>query len=405
VALRVKCKCGKVLAVSSKLADKRIACPACKAPFRIPLAKFPTNGKSATARAPSAASPKAPVIQTAQAAVAQTPARVELEPAIADLSGTIGVSPSGVFGEIELEGAPKTMLPPAPVAVDVGDPVELSYARDHVASTLPAATGRMASAAIEGPKRTYWSDAFGSFVYPFRSAGNIINFIVISVIAVIAVPMSFVVVNLGVIGFALIFGIFVIFGWLRAMYLSVVQDTAAGSDDMPGIKMEDGFLEDVIKPAFKYMGSYAVALAPAALYLIGMFAGLIPSQMQSAFILYAWVIGGFFIWPIVLMLFAFNALDMIYRVDLIFATIFRTIGPYLSLWFMLLVVGAFSLLPSIASLLTKLGLNVTLPLPSNNSPVGLVLFRILDVYFSIVTMRLVGLYYLHFKRRFAIVLE
>ncbi len=402
MALRVKCKCGKVLAVSSKLADKRITCPGCKKPFLIPLAKFLSAEKPAAATVQRAASPTAArpqAGQTARGPVATNSAPADLEPVIADLSGTIGVSPSGIFGEIELDGSSAaSFLPPAPVAVDVGDPVELSYAREHVSSTMPAATSRQVSAAIEGPKRTYWSDALRSFVYPFSSGGNVANLIVISIISLIVIPLHFA-------GFYGLFGVFIIFGWVRAMYLSVVQDTAAGSDDMPGIKMEDGFLEDIIKPAFKYIGSYAVALLPAAAYTIGMATGLVPGAMQSEFILLAWIAGGIFLWPVFLMLFAFGALNMIHRVDLIFATIFRTIVPYLSLWLMLLLVGFLSTLPWLGDILDDLNINITLPALPDLGLAGKIIYLILDVYFSIVSMRLIGLYYLHFKRRFAIVME
>lgn len=405
MALRVKCKCGKTLNVPSKLADKKIACPGCKKPFRIPLAKFQSAGKPPGAPQPAAspASSKPSVVQVGHAPVAASPPSAQLDLEIADLSGTIGVSPSGVFGEIELDGSGAAHGPIAPIAVDVGDPVELPYARENVAATSPI--GRRAGAGIESPKRNYWTDAAGSFVYPFRNVGNILNFIAIAGVTLLGIPISFVIFHLGFIAILLLFGLLIIFGWVRSMYLNVVQETAAGSDDMPGIRLEDGLYEDVVKPALKYTGSYAVALTPAIAYLIGMASGLIPASMQSEYILLAWVAGGLFLWPIILMLFSFNALDMIYRVDLIFATIFRTIVPYLSLWFMLLLVGAISTLPTWGSLLSRVGLNITLPLPSGDSLEGMILFRILDVYFSIVTMRLIGLYYLHFKRRFAIVME
>ncbi len=395
MALRVKCKCGKLLDIPSKLADKRIACPGCKKPFRIPLAKFQSPGQAAPAAAPSPARPSAAA--PARAPVLANAPSMNVEPDIADLSGMIGVSPSGVFGEIELEGSPPAALPPAPRAIDVGDPVELPYARENPSSALQP-TSRRISAAIEGPRRSYWSDAIGSLMYPFRSGGNIANFIVIAIIALVAIPLGFV-------GFYGLFGVFIIFGWIRALYLSVVQDTASGSDDMPGVKMEDGFLEDIIKPAFKYMGSYAVALLPAIAYTLGMAGGMVPASMQSEYVLLAWIAGGLFIWPIFLMLFAFSALDMIYRVDLIFATIFRTLGPYLSLWGMLLLVTLLSMLPSLSGIFSALNIPITVPSLPDYGIATDAIYKVLDVYFSIVTMRLIGLYYLHFKRRFAIVLE
>lgn len=400
MALRVKCKCGKILNVSSKLADKRITCPGCQRPFTIPIAKFQAAVKpghpAAKPSTSSAAAQPPPIIQTAHAPALKMVPQPIPEPVIADLSGTIGLSSSGAFGEIQLEGPPAAVHASAPPAVDVGDPVELSYARDNVAPA-PIIGGRV-SAAIEGPKRTYWSDALGSLLYPFRSGGNAANFLVIGFLCLSSYGLQFV----GIFGFI---GSLIIFGWVRAMYLSVVQETASGTDDMPGIKMEDGFLEDIIKPAFKYIGSYAVALLPAAAYLIGMASGMVPDSMQSGIALMAWIAVGIFIWPIILMLFAFSALDMIYRVDLIFATIFRTWLPYLSLWVMLLLVGFLSMLPWLGDALTAMNLGIALPSTPKLGLTGDLIFVILDVYFSIITMRLIGLYYLHFNRRFAIVME
>src|SRR5205814_2395851 len=91
---------------------------------------------------------------------------------------------------------------------------------------------------------------------------------------------------LGILGIGILCGSlfcrFIVFGWIRSMYLTVVVDTAAGSEDLPSIRIEDGLWEDVFKPAFRYIGAYACALLPTALYLIASSLGIVPNKLQTS---------------------------------------------------------------------------------------------------------------------------
>jgi hypothetical protein len=63
-------------------------------------------------------------------------------------------------------------------------------------------------------------------------------------------------------------------------------------------------------------------------------------------------------------------------------------------------------LPLAGKLLVQAGLNINLPtLPQFGGLTGNVLFNICDLYLGIVAMRLIGLYYLHFKKRFTLIME
>lgn len=85
MALRVKCKCGKALKVSSKLADRKMACPHCKRPFRIPAAKFRTIEERTVAR-PSQSDILTPLDDDAATLSVERPV---------PLSGTLPVTPAG----------------------------------------------------------------------------------------------------------------------------------------------------------------------------------------------------------------------------------------------------------------------------------------------------------------------
>lgn len=407
MALRVKCKCGKVLQVSSKLADKRVSCTGCGAGFVLPKSRFviakkppspanaPSSGSAGAAR-PSPAPPPVPSARMPRAdELDKAPADLNLE--IADLSGTI--SPMSIDdGGLELSLAgdgPSVELPPPPLS-DSSGTAELDYARDPRHRQITGVKAELNE--VQGPVRSFWSDAVQSFVYPLRNTSNIVNFVIICIISLMDIPLGYA----GCLG---MIGSLIIFGWLSAMYLSVVQDTAVGSDDMPGIKMEDGFLDDVVKPALKYIGAYICAIGPFAFYSVAMLTGALPDWMESPIALLAWMAGGFFLWPIFVLLFAFNALGMIFRLDLIFTTIFRTFLPYIAIWIMILFVGFLWTLPLVAIVFTMIGLDISLPELGGASIALTAGLNVLNVALSIVTMRLIGLYYLHFKSRFTLEFE
>lgn len=431
MALRVKCRCGKQLQVSSKLADRKISCTSCGWAFSIPKSRFeaaPKTGQKGAAAVPSGTQGAASAPQRQPSGVTlpsaapppisplesldTEPVHLDLDSAIADLSGTLPEIPiaDSPTDELRLADDPPMHLElaadgPAISAPDsapddpstAGEPTALNYARDRVERVIPSRSSR--TDAISGPVRGFWPDALMSLAYPVRTGGNIITFAIVCIISLFMIP-------LGMIGCYGLIPILIIFGWKASLYLSVVQETATGSEDLPGIKMEDGFLGDVIIPALKYIGAFAVAVFPAAAYLILMATGVLPDFMVSGVALLAWVAIGLFLWPVFVMLFAFNALDMLIRIDLIFTTIFRTFGAYASIWLMLLLVGITWVLPLVAVAVMAANINVTLPDLDPGSGIAIeAVMNVLDVYLTIVSMRLIGLYYLHFKRRFTLVFE
>ncbi len=85
MALRVRCRCGKTLRISSALADRKLACPHCKYPFRIPAAKFKAAQAKAAAqaRARQAERPPAPSAVKAATRRPQRAGSPEASPAAA----------------------------------------------------------------------------------------------------------------------------------------------------------------------------------------------------------------------------------------------------------------------------------------------------------------------------------
>jgi hypothetical protein len=412
MALRIRCKCGKELKISSKLAGKKLLCPHCKNPFRISAEKFEAAAAAAKRRA--AAKRGAPDRPRPPAAVPPEPARLDIQPTSLDAyvqpaNPDAALQPAGQDPATEfqfshsgvLDDQTTDLLHPEgsigpPVAVPVGppEPAAVGYAGEP--SKRESYRQDVAGDAIQGPQRGFWADAFTSFIYPFKGGGNVITFLITVGIACLKIPLGFA----GCLG---TIGMLIIFGWLSALYLSVIGETARGSEDLPGIRMEGGFLDDVIKPALKFIGAYAVVLAPATLCSIALGFGLIPGSL--GFVIPIWIFVGMFLAPISLLLFSLDALSMVLRIDLIFLTIIRTILPYLAMWLMLILVGIIYMLSLSVEILTKVGMNSIIPQLTGLGLAGDVFFIFAEVYISIVAMRIVGLYYLHFKKRFAIVME
>lgn len=385
MTLTVRCKCGKRLRLSEKAAGRTVACPHCRRSFRIPADRFRAAGRQSTPDDPAAGAPP--------------PRPMELD---------VGPSPSPVAdagSNLELlddfatdaDVASPSGPPPPPRVVTIETETELDYA----AGDTKRATGT--DDAVQGPHRGYWADVLASLAYPFWSIGNGMNFIGIVVLVALMKLLPFVLaipcygLILGLIGFVFMFG------WWCAFNLSVTRDTSAGSDDMPGLMMRDGIIEDILKPAFLYIGAHAVCLGPAALLSIAIAAGWVPSG--AAFAVPFIIALGVFLIPITLLLFSMGAVAAAFRVDLVMTTIARTILPYLAMWGMLLVVTVARLASVAPDVLIDLGLEALVPSSLAAGFLGGMFLVIADVYFTIVSMRFIGLYYLHFKRRFAFTFE
>lgn len=91
---------------------------------------------------------------------------------------------------------------------------------------------------------------------------------------------------------------------------------------------------------------------------------------------------------------------------MIVLTLIRTIVPYLVIWLGLMLAFALRSFFLIGDVLSRLGFATPSLDVDITTRLGIALaMDIVSVYFTCVSMRLIGLYYLHFKRRFAFQLE
>src|SRR5262245_39809868 len=109
MTLRIKCTCGKKLAIPEAHAGKRLACPQCKRAFRVSPEKF----RAAVPSAPAVATPAVP-------AGLDEPAELDLQPAALDGGDLLGALAND-------EASARAAAPP-PSVVIVDDTVNMEYA-------------------------------------------------------------------------------------------------------------------------------------------------------------------------------------------------------------------------------------------------------------------------------------
>ena len=380
MALRFKCKCGRVMKIPAAQAGKNLRCPGCRKVFKIPLEKF-------QALAEKAPPPDAPA--AAPPALEREPMELEVIPSELDL---------GVPAAQPVEEAPVA------AAVAVATAPMAGYAADR---PWAARGSRLDMDVIQAPTRSYWADALRAFGYPFISANNGVVFGMILFAECARILMGVVFPYLPCfVGPVMLIAMIGILGWIAAIMLSVIQDTASGSEDLPGIKVEDGAMEDVIKPLFKYVGAWLCAILPTLVYVALVANGVLSGARSWGLNLILLSVVALFLLPMFLMLFAFNAPAQVFRLDLVFTTIIRTFLPYMSIWLMLLLANLPGALELLGWAVMKLGIALNVPqVPRIPGLAGTLIYSAVDLYLSIVSMRVIGLYYLHFKRRFTLVME
>lgn len=274
--------------------------------------------------------------------------------------------------------------------------------------------GPAAAASGTLPPRSYASDALWTFLFP-SSPGNLVTFIVLWGVIVVAPLVSCV----PLIGFFLWL---LVIAWYCAYRLEIVASAAGGDSDLPDLSGPQ-HLVDLVDPFFKWVGSWIVVFIPALGYMIltwgqsgitgldllpmilGGIAGILSGSTSGAVTFDVLVYLGILFWPMVVLCVAIGGFATLYRLDLILLTIIKTF-PYYVLT-LILMFGAVFLKLGILELAG--GGLATQAQPGRGSPaammgIGLVLSILgtgIGIYCDIVLMRLIGLYYYHFKDRFA----
>jgi predicted Zn finger-like uncharacterized protein len=282
---------------------------------------------------------------------------------------------------------------------------------------LPPDTGLPSSAASPTqPEQvtgfeSYLRDVGRSLLF-FTRLGNLVTFAIVVFIVALRFPLSAVP----------FFGpllVLIVIGWYMAFQLNVVLAAAGGDPDLPDLMTGD-WGEGILLPLLKYLASWVMALVPFAIGL-GYLVAFDQLDIWEALRHFGTALGGNFLaafdtnqgggpllglillfamtlWPMMLLVVAVGGMRSLVRFDLMVLTMFRTLPAYI-LVVILAYIGVVG--PSLLVALGWVAVN-----PDESTRFGL-LFAvaafgvILQVYGNIFTMRVAGLYYHHFKHRFA----
>jgi hypothetical protein len=358
--------CGTQYRISDSAAGKRATCKKCGCEFQVP--------------------------------VAESAGDVELLPEFEKLSPRSAAEvprPSSRPDPRPSGAAVATVLPGAGV---------LEHARGEVENEETPGAARYAG---------YFKSLGHSLVF-FTSPGNLVTYVVALVILTVGVIASRALFPLGVVAW------FITTGWCLSFLMNVVLSSAGGEDDLPKITLTEGVLEDVIVPFFKMVATGVLALVPYFIFLWtislaeqarppGSAAAVAAAGGPAVFDVRAattsimglvMMFGGAFAWPMLVLVVAVGGVRSVLRLDLIVMTVIKSFPAYLVTVLavyacMALMLGFDRALRALAAESAGGGRSLALTL------VGPILVEVVELYVWIVAMRAIGLYYHHFKHRFA----
>lgn len=363
--LLTKCACGAKYQVPDHLAGRRLKCKKCGEPIAVPPPPSKTQSDSTTSR-------------RAEASRKSTPSAARPQ----DRSGE-----SDILFRIKAE-EPTTKPAPVPTAPPVNESARPDWVPKLIDETQKGSALERLSAA--GGVKGYLADCVRAALF-FLEARNLVAFFMMAVCAAIE-PI----VRLG--GIYGLLGSLVLSGWICSFLFNIVENAAAGDLDLPSTTFTNGVVDDIIAPLFKFSAGTLICYVPLIAYGVYMHQTT-PGPGAKPGLEFLVLIGvAAFLWPIVALLIALGGFSSLVRVDLVAKTLSRTFFPYLIT--VILTAGAVAA----ARLVGQSGL----PIGAGDEAAGVarnlafaMLMEVVELYAWIVAMSAIGLYYHHFKSRFA----
>lgn len=193
---------------------------------------------------------------------------------------------------------------------------------------------------------------------------------------------------------AFVITVVVIVGWVGSYCMRLIEETVADEDDLPGTT-SGGFFESVLRPLGLFAAAWVCLLLPViAMAVVELTWGLpIPTlwyQMAA--------VAAVFMWPMAVLCVSIGGITVFARADLMIASVLRTFVPYLLVWLLLAITGLLTWY--VCRLLATPPPGRPSPLANHPLP-ATVLIGWVFAYATIIAMRIIGLYYRHYKQRFA----
>ena len=253
--------------------------------------------------------------------------------------------------------------------------------------------------AILDPEFGFWHDALRSF-YLFLDPDNLFACLFVWVLHMFIGALSYAAAQGAILWFIppliLLFQL-VLVGWLCGFYLDIILETARGEDALPPLTVEGNPCSDMLRPLSLFVGSWVAVLLPAGLCLA---VEPLTGRAVDPLIVLSLAGLGVFFWPSTILTIAVGDSLGAIRPVLIVRTVVRSFLPYLAIWVMLLAAIGLFVVP-IAGIRTGVLDNTPLAGLLGGGWIAYVITSVLAGYLMIVIMRIVGLYYRHFKSDFA----
>jgi hypothetical protein len=252
---------------------------------------------------------------------------------------------------------------------------------------------------IEAPegRRGYVSDLIASFFFPSH-VGNLVTFMIVWLLLAMSItvlPFA------GIVGAG---GIFIIAGWYSAFRFGVIAESAAGKEELPDFSFDEGWWDGVVSPFLNWVGSWVIVCVPAVIVMwiesgpgwstvgetLGLLSGGVAAIIQNTYLAGSWIqlaalCLGMFVWPFIALCFALGSGSGLGRLDLLIETMVRTLPVYV-------LTVALAYLPVVVELSAK---------SVQPGFATAAMFTGAALYLEIVGLRAIGLYYHHFKEKFA----
>lgn len=359
-------KCGTKYRASRELAGKKLKCKKCGAAFRV-------QGSAAVSKPKPEPKPKPPL------------------------------DDDGLYHFADLDGldSGQAVERPAPAPTTAPQAAILKES-----SPMKYAT-KASEARVSGAYRGYFTSLAQTMAFPGR-ANDLAVFVIFWIIITVVFGISSVPLPCGLSLVISVIG----FGWWSAYMFQAVLGGAGGEENLPDFDLTGGWVDDIIIPCIKMIATYLFVMIPAfGLFLLA--AGGVGTLMSNSTsgASAAVAAGGlaltaigltalaFFVWPMVVLVTAVGGLPAVFRVDLIIRTLLRTLPAYLvTVGTVYVALGAMY----VFTLASLLGLDITF----EEAGLGVILMvtavhGLVCTYCWILAMRAIGLYYHHFKSRFA----
>jgi hypothetical protein len=369
-----------------------IRCPKCKARYKVPAS---AGGRKTACKH---CGQKFRIPQFSAAATPPPPP----PPPSAAVRHTEGVSDgSNLYDDLQAlsAGGVLEMKPAAPAVPDDMPPEAIPSGAD-----IEYAAGEVAPPPATKVDFLGYLRAIAQSALFMMQPGDIITFVFLVLVVCIGdFLLIFVPGGLGLLG------AFVCHGWYWAFMLNIVQDAAAGEEGLPTMSMTEGWWGDIFAPLLKMVLVTLVAFAPciasalAAGMLLPQFGAAAGTPLMSTTsdaLFITLIAAGAALWPVLVLVIACGGPLAVFRLDLILMTIVKSFPAYVLMVSIVMIAIAISFWQSLYEAIVGDSIFVG-PWNLGRFFLTMGMTNLVGTYCFIVVMRAIGLYYHHFKSRFA----